>query len=65
MDSMPGTKLPSIKCKVSYGPDMPSNQSLLIIGGKMGLRVELATKHPNWWWRMWMWVLMGIEWEKL
>ena len=30
-----------------------------------GLTFEYAHPQPNWWWRMWQWVLLGWKWEKV
>ena len=27
--------------------------------------IESPAPMPNWWWRMWQYLLLGFEWEKL
>ena len=41
----------------------PPARSVLICGGS--LRVECAKPVPNWWWRMWLWLLLGWQWRPL
>jgi hypothetical protein len=29
------------------------------------MTVDSPTPRPNWWWRMWYWLLLGWKWEKV
>lgn len=45
--------------------ELPKYQSKMIWWDESIFVVQTAKKCPNWWWRMWQYLLMGIRWEKI
>lgn len=44
---------------------IPESKSELNIGGNMGITFQLPMEFPNWWWRMWQYLIFGFKWRKL
>jgi len=45
---------------------IPEYKSMLCLGkDKTGITVSYEEPMPNWWWRMWYWLLLGWKWKKL
>lgn len=40
----------------------PSTKSVLYVNTE--LQFHFTYPRPNWWWRMWQWILLGWKWEK-
>ena len=47
---------------ISIGPPPEPQSSWTLSGGE--IRFLLPRPMPNWWWRMWQWMILGISWRK-
>jgi len=43
----------------------PVYKSRMIFLNNNLFAIEYAKKMPNWWWRLWQYLLLGIKWESL
>jgi len=43
----------------------PPAKSILKINSDLGAFFCMPAEKPNWWWRMWQWLLLGFEWEDI
>ena len=62
---MPESLMITEKQGIAFAITIPDYKSRMIIPGHPCVQWDLETQCPNWWWRLWYYLLLGIRWEAI